>query len=116
MAIAVLIASVLNEGEYVLGVANLLIFVLFFVTGYNGISPSTVPEPLTFLINYAPNSLATRLTIYHLTPVGSGGALSPPPLPTDPIYLVLLAGYAIGIAVIASMVMRRYIYAGDRGE
>ena len=116
IAVAVLIASVLNEGEYVLGVTNLLLFGLFFLTGYNGISPSIVPESLTVLINYAPNSLATRLVLYHLTPVGSNGPFSPPALPTDPVYLVVLAGYAVAIAAVASVVMHRYIYAGDGGE
>lgn len=116
VAIAVLVVSVVNQGEYVLGVTNLLTFALFFLTGYNGIAPGVVPGGFTGILNYVPNSLATRLALYHLTSVDSTGAFSPPALPTEPRYIALLAGYAIVITAVATVVMRRHIYAADGGE
>ncbi|EMA53427.1 MULTISPECIES: ABC transporter permease [Halococcus] len=116
VAAAVLVAAVIDEGEYIVGVTNMLVLGLFFVTGYNGLVPGLMPEPLPGLVNYVPNALAARLGIYHLTTIGPNGPLSPPPLPTGPEYLALLAGYTVVIGAVASVVMRRYIYAGDGGE
>lgn len=116
VAVAVLVAAVMDEGEYIVGVTNMLVLGLFFVTGYNGLAPGLMPEPLPGLVNYVPNALAARLSIYHLTAIGPNGALSPPPLPTGAEYLVLLAGYAVAIGAVAAAVMRRYIYAGEGGE
>lgn len=116
VAAAVVVAAVIDEGEYIVGVTNMLVLGLFFVTGYNGLVPGLMPEPLPGLVNYVPNALATRLGIYHLTTVGPNGPFSPPPLPTGPEYLGLLAVYAVAIGAVASVVMRRYIYAGEGGE
>lgn len=116
MAAAVLVASIQDNGEYIVGITNMLVLALFFLTGYNGIVPQLMPEPLPGLVNYIPNALATRLSIYHLTTIGSGTPLSPPPLPHGPKYLALLCVYAVVIVAIAAVVMHRRIYAGEGGE
>jgi ABC-2 type transport system permease protein len=118
MGAAVLVASVLDDGEYVIGVTNMLTLALFFLTGYNGLLPSIAPGPLGELVNVLPNSLATRLAVYHLVPVGSGAGtpLIPPALPTGVESALLLGGYAVAGVVLGSVVMRRRIYDGERGE
>jgi ABC-2 type transport system permease protein len=116
MATAVLVASVLDEGEYIVGMTNMLVLALFFLTGYNGLVPQLMPEPLPGLVNYIPNALATRLSIYHLTTIGPNSPLSPPPLPHGPAYLALLCVYTIAIVAVAAVVMHRSIYAGEGGE
>lgn len=118
MGAAVLVASVLDDGEYVVGVTNMLTLSLFFLTGYNGLLPSMAPGPLGELVNVLPNSLATRLAVYHLVPVGSGAGtpLVPPALPTGLESALLLGGYAVAGVVLGSVVMRRRIYDGEGGE
>ncbi|WP_276258790.1 ABC transporter permease [Haloglomus litoreum] len=118
MGAAVLVASVLDDGEYVVGVTNMLTLALFFLTGYNGLLPSMAPGPLGELVNVLPNSLATRLAVYHLVPVGSGAGtpLVPPALPTGVESALLLGGYAVAGVVLGSVVMRRRIYDGEGGE
>jgi ABC-2 type transport system permease protein len=118
MGAAVFVASVLDDGEYVVGVTNMLTLALFFLTGYNGLLPSMAPGPLGELVNVLPNSLATRLAVYHLVPVGSGAGtpLIPPALPTGVESALLLGGYAVAGVVLGSVVMRRRIYDGEGGE
>jgi ABC-2 type transport system permease protein len=115
---AVLVASVLDDGEYVVGVTNMLTLALFFLTGYNGLLPSMAPGPLGGLVNVLPNSLATRLAVYHLVPVNSGAGtpLVPPALPIGVESALLLGGYAVAGVVLGSVVMRRRIYDGEGGE
>lgn len=114
---AVLVASTISEGEYVLAVSNLLLLGLFFITGYNGITPEIAPDPLPQYVNLVPNALATRLSIYHLTgTTANPSTLSPPPLPTDLLYLVLLVVYAVVLCGLATIVLHRRVYVADGGE
>jgi len=117
MAAAVVVASILDEGEYIVGITNMLVLGLFFLTGYNGLVPTIAPEPVLGLANYLPNALATRLGIYHLTTApGEWGTLTPPAMPTEPLWVALLAVYAVVIAAVGSWVMDRRIYQGEAGE
>ncbi|MFC7138052.1 ATP-binding cassette domain-containing protein [Halobaculum litoreum] len=115
MGAAVLVASVLDDGEYVVGVTNMCTLALFFLTGYNGLLPAMAPGPLSDLVNVLPNSLATRLAVYHLVPVGSGTGtpLVPPALPTGATSALLLVGYAVAGVVLGAVLMRRHIYDGE---
>lgn len=115
---AVAVAAVLDTGEYVVGVTNMLALALFFLTGYNGLVPQLAPDPLPSLVNVLPNSLAARVAVTHLTAIGPAqpGPLAPPALPTGPKYLALLAVEAVLMAAIAAWVMRRRIYGAEAGE
>jgi ABC-2 type transport system permease protein len=118
MGLAVLVASVLDDGEYVVGVTNMVTLALFFLTGFNGLVPAMAPGPLGGLVNWLPNSLATRLAVYYLVPVGSGAGtpLVPPSLPLGWTWAGLLVAYA-AVGVTAGVVtMRRAIYDGEGGE
>jgi ABC-2 type transport system permease protein len=115
---AVVVASVLDDGEYVVGVTNMLTLALFFLTGYNGLVPAMAPGPVGGWVNLLPNALATRLAVYHLVPLGTGAGtpLVPPALPTGPAPVALLAGYAVAGVVVGAVVMRWRIYSGEGGE
>lgn len=116
MAMAVGVVSVVDRGEYVTAISTTAVLVLFFVTGFNGIQPATVPEGSRWVVNVLPNSLATRLSVHHLMDVGSDAGLSPPGLPAEPEYLLLLVGWAAGLVVVSALVMRGRVYAGEAGE
>lgn len=118
MGLAVPVAAVLDDGEYVVGVTNMVTLALFFLTGFDGLVPAMAPGPLGELVNWLPNSLATRLAVYHLVPVGAGGEtpLVPPALPLGWEWTALLVAYA-GVGVAAGAVtMRHAIYQGEGGE
>jgi ABC-2 type transport system permease protein len=116
MAIATIIAIIIPKPEYVTTITSMGLFVLFFLTGSNGIVPGSLPATLRNVLNYVPNALATRIQIYYLIDPPTQSQLTPPALPGDPLYLGLLAVYAVGFIAVAAAVMRRSIYRGDAGE
>jgi len=117
MAGAVVVTSVVTDGEYVVGVTNMLALGLFFLTGYNGLVPRLAPDPLPALANVAPNALAARLGVYHLTPVTAGTpSLTPPALPIGSEYLALLTVEALLTTFVAVRVAHRRLYATEVGE
>ncbi len=113
MALATLMA-VLLTGDSVPQISSFVMLIVFFLTGFNGMSPSSLPSNLRSIVNYVPNSLAARLQMTYL--VGPAAATSSTPLPDGPVYLGLLALYTVVGAVFASLLLRRYIYAGEVGE
>lgn len=115
---AVVVASLLDDGEYVVGITNMLTLGLFFVTGYNGLLPRMAPGPIGDYVNVLPNSLATRLAVYHFVPVGTGTQtpLTPPALPTGWTSIALLLAYAVLGVLAGSYAMRYRIYDAEGGE
>ncbi|PSP79006.1 ABC transporter permease [Halobacteriales archaeon QS_1_68_20] len=121
MAIAVIVVSVVNRGEYVTAITTTLLLILFFVTGYNGVQPGFVPADTRSIVNVLPNSLATRMEVYHLTELGqlddiADSGLVPPELPGGPEHLLLLAGFAVALWGLSVAVMKYRIYDGEAGE
>lgn len=116
MAVATVIATVVDQGEYIVAITNTVLILSFFLTGFNGVTPSMLPTETRGVLNYVPNALAARLQAYYLGGDQLRTALTPPPLPTEPWFLALLLVYAFAFAAVATFVMGRYIYAGDAGE
>lgn len=117
VAMAVLVATTLHDSGYVVAVANLLLIGLFFLTGANGLSPEDAPGPLSDAVNVVPNALATRIAIAHVVDLGGGTAsLAPPEVPSDPVYVLVLAAWAVGMIGIASSALGRFVYRGNGGE
>jgi ABC-2 type transport system permease protein len=117
MSLAVIISTVVNKGEYVTAITNSVLIVLFFLTGFNGVTPSMVPESSQWLVNFAPNSLAARLQIYYLTDFDvSESGLTPPELPTDPKHLAVLVGFAVAFWLASVAIVRYRVYRGEAGE
>jgi ABC-2 type transport system permease protein len=116
MAVATVVAIVVSRPEYITAITSMGLFVLFFLTGSNGIAPGSLPATLRNVLNYVPNALATRIQIYYLIDPRTHSQLTPPALPGDPLYLGLLVVYAVGFIAVAAAVMRRSVYEGDAGE
>lgn len=117
ICLAVVVATFLNDSGYVVAVSNVILLGLWFLTGYNGVSPSSAPALLRPVINVAPNSLAARIGMYHLADLGSRPEhLSPPPMPAEAWYVGLLAAWAIALLAVGSVVLDQLVYRGDGGE
>ncbi|SEQ94087.1 ABC transporter permease [Natrinema salaciae] len=86
----------------------------FILTGLNGAVPSqsVIDGPA---LNYLPNTLPTRLLVYHLVPAENWTELgvAPPGMPTGPAFLALLAAYAVLSTVAGTMLVNRTLY--DQG-
>lgn len=117
---AVVVTWFVNDTEIVVGITNAILLISFFLTGYNGTAPDVLPESTRALVNLVPNSLAARLQMGHLTGIPTqgqaAGGVTPPVLPVGVEYIALLAGWALVLGVVASVMMNRAIYQGEAGE
>ncbi|KZN24374.1 hypothetical protein A4G99_08180 [Haladaptatus sp. R4] len=113
MAAATVIAILLT-GDSVPQISSFLMLIVFFVTGFNGMSVSLLPPNLQGIVNYVPNSLAARFQMTYL--VGDAAKLSSTPLPKGIEYVGLLVLYTVIGAAVATVLVRRFIYAGEVGE
>ncbi|SDJ85395.1 ABC-type multidrug transport system, permease component [Halovenus aranensis] len=123
VSVAVLVTRLVEDSELVVGITNAILLVSFFLTGYNGTSPALLPEESHWLVNVAPNSLATRLQTWHLTeipattPAGVEQAgLTPPALPVGLGFVALLTTWALVFGGAAAYLMDRAVYSGEGGE
>lgn len=116
MVVGLLTAIVIPKPQHATTVGTGVLIVVFFVTGYNGLVASMFPASPR-LLNLLPNSVATRVTVYHLTAVNwELAGLSPPGPPRSLEYLLVLGGYAATLSGLAIVIMNRYVYASDAGE
>jgi ABC-2 type transport system permease protein len=122
VSVAVLVTWVVEDTDVVLGITNAILLVSYFLTGFNGLSPGILPDATRGIVNVAPNSMAARLQIWHLTEAqatavgGGGGGVTPPPLPVGPEYVAFLAAWAVVFAAFGAVVMSRGVYRGEGGE
>lgn len=118
LSLGVLSAAIVQNGQRLQIVGNGGLLVLFFGTGYNGINPDILPEIVVPVVNFLPNSLATRITVATLSPpaASSQSSLVPPAVPTGLFAYVLLIGYAVVLSGLAALAMDRYIYRGEVEE
>ncbi|WP_247002569.1 ABC transporter permease [Halosolutus gelatinilyticus] len=91
----------------------MLAIVGYIGTGINGASVELSPIEGEVL-NYLPNTLPTRLLVYHLVPgdAWTDAGVVPPALPTGPEYIVLLVAYgalalAVGTVLLTAVLYRR---------
>ena len=119
VSVAVAVTWLVDDSEFVVAITNALLLVSFFLTAYNGLTPELLPESSQWLVNVAPNSLAARLQMGHLTGVegvGGEGGVTPPGLPTGPEHVVLLSLWALVLGVVAVLLIDRAVYSGEGGE
>lgn len=120
VGVGLIIARGANDPRYANGISLTIMMILFFITGYNGITPNMFPGK-TWLINYIPNSLATRLITYYLldvnsfegSPLTNRGEIA---MPHGPLFLLLFFAYAIVLLIIATLIMDESFYKGEAGE
>ncbi|WP_135533652.1 ABC transporter permease [Halostella pelagica] len=111
LTLGLLLGAVLSDARYATVISTVAALVLYFVTGFNGAEPSMFAADAT-LLNYLPNTLPNRFLNYHLTTISNWGAsgMTPPPVPTGPRWVGLLAAYGAGSFLLALGIMRRLIY------
>ncbi|WP_247731246.1 ABC transporter permease [Halovivax limisalsi] len=107
------IATAANERLAEYGVPMIAVLG-YMLTGFNGANVALSPLSGD-LLNYLPNTLSTRLLIYHLVPTSdwAEAGLGPPGPPAGPEYLALLVAYAVVAAVAGTVATNRLLY--DRG-
>jgi ABC-2 type transport system permease protein len=117
------VTRLVSDSEFVVGITNAILLVSFFLTGYNGMTPTLLPDETRWLVNVAPNSLASRLQAWHVTdtpksapPGVESAGFVPPALPVEIQYVGLLAAWAVALAVAAAYLMDRAVYRGEGGE
>ncbi len=117
---AVLVVRLTSDTEVVVGIANAILLVTYFLTGYNGMAPGLLPERTQWIVNVAPNALAARLQVWHLTDTpataDAGGGVASVALPVGLEYVGLLVAWALVLGVAAAVVMDRGVYGGEGGE
>ena len=113
-SVAVVLVAAVPEAKFASIITITLVLLAFFLTGYNGVQPGLVASTAEF-VNYAPNSLATRLAVHHVVPVGdwSAAGLAAPAAPSAPRHLALLVAYAVAGAALAVLATRRSLYRGE---
>ena len=114
MVAAVLIATVVRESRYASIITVSIALAAYFLTGYNGGDPAAFQGPHV-LLNWLPNTLASRLVTHHLVVVpgdlaAAGATGSSLPVPGDAFGLAVLGGTALVSLVVGVAVLRRGIY------
>ncbi len=111
LILALGIATLVRDARYANIISISVAMVGYFLTGYNGTSPSLFAGNPK-LLNILPNTLAARIALYQLLDISNwkGGELAPPAMPSDPTYLLLLAGYGIVMLAIGLVVVNRVLY------
>lgn len=113
---ALCLVILLDNPQMTTSIATILLMFTFFITGLNGIQPNVFPGP-SWLLNYLPNTLITRLQLYHFVDTGSGiSSFDTGLLPESPLFLVLMVVYSIGLIIIGNVIMSKLIYDGSVGE
>lgn len=116
MVAGLLLTLAVPQPEHATTAGTGIIVIGFFVTGYNGTVASVFPGQ-AWLLNIIPNSLATRLTVFYMVDTAwQEAGLAPPAMPHSLESLLLLGGYALGLTIIAVIVMQRWVYGKDIGE
>lgn len=118
IVLALFIAVIATNGQYVSIISLSIALISYFGTGFNGTTPGSFAGDLA-LLNYLPNSLATRLMSYHMVEIDpeladgapwEAAGMVPPEMPVGPEYLGLLLVYAVVFLVAGLLAMRYSMY------
>lgn len=114
MLVATAVAILVRDARFTNIVAVSVALVSYWVTGFNGTVVEMFAGPDAAL-NVLPNTLATRVLVYHLVGIGDWAAagMAPPAVPSGLDSLALLAGYGLVSLGLAVVVVRGLVY--DRG-
>lgn len=117
VAAAVSLAALVPRPEHATLLATALLLLVFFGTGFNGISPALFPGP-RWLLNVIPVTAITRVQLFHLVDPDavSRGVFGPPPLPRGAPALAAVLASGVGSLGLGSWVVGRAVYRGEAGE
>ncbi len=112
MALSMVVALVITKPEQMTTIAIVIVLLAYFVTGFNGTSPGMLANSAE-MVNYLPNSLATRMQIGYWMETAELAFMTPPEPPTSIKYVGLLVGYAGVLLTTSVLVMRRFAYGSE---
>lgn len=112
MALAMVLALVVTKPEQMTTIAIVTVLMAYFVTGFNGSSPEMLADGAE-IVNYLPNSLATRMQIAYWVGTENLGTMTPPEAPDSIEYVGILLGYAIVLLTASIVIVRRIAYGRD---
>ncbi|GAB3042183.1 ABC transporter permease [Natronobiforma cellulositropha] len=113
MALAMGLAIVITKPEHMTTIAVVAVLMAFFVTGYNGTAPSLIAQNAE-MVNYLPNSLATRMQIAVWAGAENVEFMTPPEAPVSASYAGILAGYAAVLSATSFAIIKQFGYGGVR--
>jgi ABC-2 type transport system permease protein len=110
MVLAVVVSTAVRDTRYASVVTVSVALLSYFLTGYNGTDPASFQGP-DVLLNWLPNTLATRLLAHGVVvPPDGSSVVTPPAVPDALTGLGVLAVYAAVSLAVALVVMRRFVY------
>lgn len=112
MALAMVLALAITKPEQMTTIAIVIVLMAYFVTGFNGTSPGMLADGAE-IVNYLPNSLATRMQIGVWMGTADLDFMTPPEVPTSITHVGLLVGYSIVLLITSIAIVRRVAYGGD---
>jgi ABC-2 type transport system permease protein len=108
LGLALVLSLVIPKPEYMTTIAVVIVLMSYTITGFNGLSPELIAGNAG-IVNYLPNSLATRMQVA----VWTTEQITPPEAPDSLEYLGLLAGYITILLAISVLIMQRFAYGRD---
>lgn len=112
MALAMVLALVVTKPEHMTTIAVVTVLMAFFVTGYNGTSPGLIAN-FAEIVNYLPNSLATRMQIAAWVGTTNLEFMTPPEAPLSLQSASVLLGYAVVLLGVSTVIIDRVAYGRD---
>lgn len=112
MALSMILAIAVKKPEHMTTIAVVVVLMTFFLTGYNGIAPELIAEGAE-IVNYLPNSLATRMQIAAWGGAENVAFMTPPEAPYSLRYGSILGGYATVLAAASAILVARVGYRRD---
>lgn len=109
MALSMVLAVAIKKPEHMTTIAVVVVLMTFFLTGYNGVAPELIAENAT-IVNYLPNSLATRMQIAAWSGPENVGFMNPPEAPYSGRYGAILGSYAAVLATASAVLVARVGY------
>ncbi|MFB6189063.1 MAG: ABC transporter permease [Halapricum sp.] len=111
MVVAMVLVSAVNDERYATIITVAVALLSYMLTGYNGADPGSYTGP-SVLLNYLPNTLPTRLLVYHLTAVPASD-LTQPAIPGTVWGLATLAVYTVLALAVCVVLVRAVVYGQE---
>lgn len=112
MALAMVLALIVTKPEHMTTMAVVLVLLAYIITGFNGTTPGMLANSAE-MVNYLPNSLATRMQIGFWLDAATLEYMTPPAVPTSTTDVGLLVGYVVVLLSISVLVMQRFAYGSE---
>lgn len=110
MIVSLLIVAAVGDARNANIITISVAMAAFYLTGFNGTSPGAFAGD-NALLNILPNTLPTRLVVYHVTDLGK--EFPQPPAPPEIGTVGIVFGYGAVAVLVGVFVMRRFYGGGN---